>query len=189
MSNTKFILIISIIFLLFTSIASVSATDTNASIVGESTEVEHTLGDINNSLENQEIYVNPLGCDDANGSFQNPVSSIHRAVEMAKNNSKIILMDGEYKGTNNTFILINKNLTIESFSNNVIINGENKCYSQVINTVYNYNKICIINSQVENLLSNNEYDEGSYKTASIIINNSKLNNIDFEDAFVRINVS
>ena len=186
MSNTKFILIISIIFLLFTSIASVSATDTNASIVGESTEVEHTLGDINNSLENQEIYVNPLGCDDANGSFQNPVSSIHRAVEMAKNNSKIILMDGEYKGTNNTFILINKNLTIESFSNNVIINGENKCYSQVINTVYNYNKICIINSQVENLLSNNEYDEGSYKTASIIINNSKLNNIDFEDASVRI---
>ena len=88
MSNTKFILIISIIFLLFTSIASVSATDTNASIVGESTEVEHTLGDINNSLENQEIYVNPLGCDDANGSFQNPVSSIHRAVEMAKNNSR-----------------------------------------------------------------------------------------------------
>ena len=51
MSNTKFILIISIIFLLFTSIASVSATDTNASIVGESTEVEHTLGDINNYLQ------------------------------------------------------------------------------------------------------------------------------------------
>ena len=160
--------------------------------MNESTDIEHDLNEINGknaSLENQEIYVNPLGCDDANGSFQNPVSSIHRAVEMAKNNSKIILMDGEYKGTNNTFILINKNLTIESFSNNVIINGENKCYSQVINTVYNYNKICIINSQVENLLSNNEYDEGSYKTASIIINNSKLNNIDFEDAFVRINVS
>ena len=57
-----------------------------------STEVEHTLGDINNSLENQEIYVNPLGSDDANGSFQNPVSSIHRAVEMAKNNSKIIFL-------------------------------------------------------------------------------------------------
>ena len=50
--------------------------------MNESTDIEHDLNEINGknaSLENQEIYVNPLGCDDANGSFQNPVSSIHRA--------------------------------------------------------------------------------------------------------------
>ena len=93
--------------------AFVSAIDNNTSSAGESLDVEYNLGDINennNSLENQEIYVNPLGSDDANGTFQNPVSSIHRAVDMAGNNSKIILMDGEYKGIDNTLILINKKL-------------------------------------------------------------------------------
>ncbi|MFM5882486.1 Ig-like domain repeat protein [Methanobrevibacter gottschalkii] len=287
MSYTKFILILSIIFLLFASIAFVSAADTNTSIVEEPMDVKHNLCDINNSLENQEIYVSPLGDDDANGSFQNPVSSIHHAVAMAKNNSKVILMEGEYKGANNTFILINKNLTIESFSNNVVINGENKhaffkitpssslilnnikfingytdSYSQlgiinnlgtlVINNssfnnmnsimgtffnegtlkientkvtnavsltmaqiltnignttilnsqlienneyssidvvVYNYNRISIVNSQVNNLFSNKKYSEDSYNLASILINNSKLDNIDLEDAFVCIHNS
>ena len=109
--------------------AFVSAYDNNTRSTEVSFDSEYNLGDINgnnNSLENQEIYVDPLGSDNANGSFQNPVSSIHCAVDMARNNSKIILMDGEYKGINNTLILINKNLTIKSFSNNVIINGENK---------------------------------------------------------------
>ena len=270
--------------------AFVSAIDNNTSSAGESLDVEYNLGDINennNSLENQEIYVNPLGSDDANGTFQNPVSSIHRAVDMAGNNSKIILMDGEYKGIDNTLILINKNLTIESLSNNVIINGENKYaffkitsfsslilnnikfingytdsysqlgvinnlgtllvnnssfnnmnsimgaffnegnltiknsnvtraislnmahvltnigkatilnshliknggYSQVTAVVYNCNKINIINSQVDNLFSNNEYDEDSYRIASILINNSKLDNIDFKNASIHIHGS
>ena len=268
--------------------AFVSAYDNNTRSTEVSFNSEYNLGDINgnnNSLENQEIYVDPLGSDDANGSFQNPVSSIHCAVDMARNNSKIILMDGEYKGINNTLILINKNLTIKSFSNNVIINGENKyaffkitsdsslilnnikfingytdSYSQlgvinnlgtllvtnssfnnmnsimgaffnegnliikntnvtnavslnmaqiltnignttilnsqlikksvhhsnINNVVYNYNNISIINSQVDNLFSNKKYDENSYKIASIIINNSKLDGINFEDAFVCI---
>lgn len=175
MSYTKFILILSIIFLLFASIAFVSAADTNTSIVEEPMDVKHNLCDINNSLENQEIYVSPLGDDDANGSFQNPVSSIHHAVAMAKNNSKVILMEGEYKGANNTFILINKNLTIESFSNNVVINGENK---------HAFFKITPSSSLIlNNIKFINGYTD-SYSQLGIInnlgtlvINNSSFNNM------------
>ena len=81
--------------------------------------------EVNLTSENTDIYVsnndNPLP-DNATIVF----SSIRDAVESASDNSTIIICDGTYGGVYNTGLTINKNLTIRSYSNNTVIDGEGK---------------------------------------------------------------
>ena len=81
--------------------------------------------EVNLTSENTDIYVsnndNPLP-DNATIVF----SSIKDAVESASDNSTIIICDGTYGGVYNTGLTINKNLTIRSYSNNTVIDGEGK---------------------------------------------------------------
>ena len=247
----------------------VNVTDGNGSDVGE--VIQPT------------VYVSPDGDDQwGNGSIDSPYSSISYAIGMSSNNSKIILKDGVYKGSLNTNLFVDKDVTIESYSNGVTINGEGKNYffkidkgssvvlnnikfinglsdsyiqlgvinnqgkllvnnssfdsmktvmsaffnegeltidntqiansksqnlaqvltnignctisnskftdsdSNSLNTVYNFKNINIINSQINSISSNTQYDESNYKKASILIQNSTLSTIEFENASCKI---
>lgn len=264
MLNKRFIPILVVFIILLSSMMAVSANDGNVT----SDEGVH-----------QTVYVSPDGDDQwGNGSSDAPYLSIGYAVESASNNSRIILMDGVYKGDLNTKIIINKNVIIESNSSGVTINGEKKNYffnvnkdsslvlnnirfingytdsylqlgvinnqgkllvnnssfksmetvmstffnegelimdnvdvsgsnsknmalaltnlgkctisnskltdpdSNNLNTVYNFKNITIINSQITSLSSNTNYDEFNYKKAFILIENSTLATIEFENA-------
>lgn len=59
----------------------------------------------------------------------------------------------------------------------------------VSSTIYNYNNLTIINSQIGELESNNKYYDLGYKTPNIIIENSSFNLLDIDDAVVTISNS
>ncbi|MDR0900140.1 MAG: hypothetical protein LBM26_00610, partial [Methanobrevibacter sp.] len=72
-----------------------------------------------------DIYVSTNGNDGNSGlNFSTSKATINSSVEAAENNSKIILKNGTYSGSNNTNITISKNLTIIGESTGkVIIDG------------------------------------------------------------------
>ncbi len=81
---------------------------------------------IDASSNNAIIYVNDSsGSDDNNGtSWEYAKKSIKNATEAIDTNGTIKIADGEYKGENNTNILINKNMTITGLSpEGIILNG------------------------------------------------------------------
>ena len=82
------------------------------------------------------LYVDSTVDENGNGSEMSPFSSISVAVDNAGNNSHVILKKGIYKGSSNTGIVIDKDLTIESFDGGVTIDGENKNAFFKINSVW-----------------------------------------------------
>ncbi len=234
------------------------------------------------------IHVNVNAEGQGNGSEQSPYSSLNQAIHSSLNDSTIILEDGTYKGSLNTQITINKDLTIEG-KGDVVIDGENKhsffkimpeaaltlknirfingytddysqlaminnngdlkidnctfyningifgcilnqknliltnttisnskalnmaqavtnlgnctimdskltstpvnSYLDVSAAVYNYNNLNITNSLIDELDSNSNYDEDSYKTSNILIDNAVINQVNIDDARVIINNS
>lgn len=161
--NRKMVFISFLIILLFSSAMIVSAADDNQSV----------MADVNSMEIPDEIHVSVGGNDDSgNGSLESPYNSISHAIGVAKNNSKIVLDGGTYKGRLNTNCEINKYLTIESTSNNVIIDGENK------------NFFFKINKESSLILNNINFINGytdSYKQLGVINNQGKLtiNNASF----------
>lgn len=94
--------------------ALVSASNGNLTAAGDAQQVNHIVHVANGISGN------------ANGSESSPFSSIGDAVLNAQNKSCIILEDGIYKGSSNTGIVIDKDLTIKSNSGTATIDGENK---------------------------------------------------------------
>lgn len=153
-------LVFLIFFVSFSSLAVVSANE-NASM--------EVLPD----SVSDEIYVSPVGSDfDGDGSFNAPYGSLKFAVDVANNNSKIVLIDGTYKGNSNTNININKDLTIESRSNGVTLDGNGENYffnvakgsSLVLNNIKfingftdSYLQLGIINNQGKLLVNNSSF--------------------------------
>ena len=99
------------IFVVISTLACVSAVDNST---------------VDMQQDNQMLYVDSTVGENGNGSEMSPFSSISVAVDSAGNNSHVILKNGIYKGSSNTGIVINKDLTIESFDGGVTIDGENK---------------------------------------------------------------
>ncbi|WP_414469161.1 hypothetical protein [Methanobacterium sp. ACI-7] len=79
------------------------------------------------SAANDTIYVNTTGNDTTgNGSAENPYFSIQKGIDNLNPSGTIYLANGTYKGTGNTKITINKNMSIIGESQTgTIIDGEN----------------------------------------------------------------
>ena len=91
---------------------------------GDNLTDETVLADV--AQDTSVVYVDLNAGGNGNGSENSPFSSISEAISDANNNSRIVLKDGVYKGVSNTGLNIDKNLIIESASNGVTIDGENK---------------------------------------------------------------
>ena len=188
----KITLVLLLLTVILSSMMVVSANDDNATFI-----------EPNDELNINEIYVSPDGSDkEGIGSSDSPFQSISHAVDMAGNNSKIILKDGTYIGSSNTNININKYLTIET-QGDVTLNGEGKNYffkvnkdsSLILNNIKfingytdSYSQLGAIKNQGKLLVNNTSfskmdtvmstfYNEGELIIDNSIILNSKSKNI------------
>ena len=177
---------------MLSSMMVVSANDDNATFI-----------ESNNEENMNELYVSPDGSDeDGIGNNDSPFQTINHAVNIAGNNSKIILKEGTYSGSSNTKININKYLTIETLGD-VTLNGESKNYffninkdsSLILNNIKfinghtdsysqlgvfkNQGKLLVNNSSFNNMNSimSTFYNEGELIIDNTIISNSKSQNI------------
>ena len=122
-SYKKIILILIILVLFASSLNAVSALEDNETDLN----IISSHNDFALSQLNSEIYVSSNYSEDAHdGSISFPYSNLKDAVSLASDNSTIVLIGGEFKGSLNSEITINKNLTIKSLNSTAIINGENK---------------------------------------------------------------
>lgn len=286
--SKRIMLMLLLSLVLLSSLMVVSANNDNLTDIESITDLETVVSDEpEDSLpEINELYVSPDGDDFiGNGSSQSPFLSLSTAVDIAGDNSKIIIKDGTYKGSSNTGITINKDLTIEGESK-VIINGENKNWffkvnpgsslilkninfingktdsygqlgvinnggnlivdytsfnnmrsvmgtffnsgtlilnhtnvsnaysssmaqiitnigectvdysklsptqvyssSEIGTTVYNYNNLTVLNSQGGNIISSPAYDEYTYSQRFVLITNSILTEVEFENSTVNM---
>ena len=120
------------IFMLFliilSSISLASANDDfNSTYVDDNVIVENNYDTdpiIGDNGDNH-VYVNPSANLSIvpDGSQDKPYSSIGEAVNMASDNSTVILMDGIYSSPGDLNIEINKNLVIKSLTGKVTVNG------------------------------------------------------------------
>ena len=107
MISYKKCMLIILAFVLISSMAVVSADDSNQTEIASSNHPETVLGDdFDTPVEEvHEYYVSGDGDDFVgNGTSESPFASVGFAVSVANNNSKIIVRDGTYKGTSNTGI-------------------------------------------------------------------------------------
>ena len=119
-------------------ISSISLASANADFndtVGIANVNEESIAE-NNLDENNNVYVNPLAnASVGDGSQDNPYSSIGEAVNMASDNSTIILMDGVYNKQDDLNIQINKNLVIKSLTGNVTVDAkEQTSFFSIVNS-------------------------------------------------------
>lgn len=77
-----------------------------------------------------EIHVDVDGDDNNSGTYESPLSSIKKAINISSNNSKIIIHEGTYKENN---LNITKSLEIVG-EGNVVIDAENSSRIFTINT-------------------------------------------------------
>lgn len=114
--------------IILSSISLASANDDfNSTYVDDNVIVENNydtdpiIGDNGDNY----VYVNPSANLSIvpDGSQDKPYSSIGEAVNMASDNSTVILMDGIYSSPGDLNIEINKNLVIKSLTGNVTVNG------------------------------------------------------------------
>ncbi len=138
------ILIILTIFLL--SIAGVCASDVNDTLVTseDNTEIELSQSDetdeisvtddspvIEQSNNEEKLtagntwYVNSSAANGA-GTLENPFNNLNDALDASGDNDIIKIASGTYAGENNTYLIINKNLTFERYGDgDVIFDGGN----------------------------------------------------------------
>jgi len=71
-------------------------------------------------------YVGPNGNDGGPGTYQDPFKTVNRAVGVSIDNDHIVILRGIYYGSSNCGLVINKNLTFETYEDagNVVLN----CY-------------------------------------------------------------
>ena len=108
-SYKKIILILIALVLIASSLNAVSALEDN----GTDLNIMGSHNDFALLEVNSEIYVSSNYSEDAHdGSISFPYSNLKDAVSLASDNSTIVLIGGEFKGSLNSEITINKNLTI-----------------------------------------------------------------------------
>ena len=165
------ILYFSLLLIFILSLSFVSATEENITISQDliSNSVDNVIG-----INHNEIYVNVSNNGYANGSYDAPYSNLNEAIQSGGDNSTIILMEGTYKGSLNNALTIDKNLTIQSMSGNVVIDGENK---------YGFFNILNSNSlKLYNLTFINGFADVNSKNTAIITNygDLTLDNVSFK---------
>ena len=167
-SNILVYFLLLLIFIL--SLSSVNANEDNLTISDDL--ISNSIDDIVGINQN-EIYVNSSNMGYADGSYGAPYSNLNEAITHSQDNSTIVMMAGKYSGVFNTGLTIGKNLTIQSLSGDVIIDGENKYgFFNVLNSnSLNLNNINFVNG----------YCDVNSRNTAIIINNGDLtlNNISF----------
>ncbi|NYB27517.1 MAG: Ig-like domain-containing protein [Methanobacteriaceae archaeon] len=84
---------------------------------------------VGTGLSNQKIYVSNSGSDDNNGSYNSPLKSLSKAIDISLNGATIYISSGSYTGDFNSNLLIAKNLTFTSFNGPVIfLRGNNTIF-------------------------------------------------------------
>lgn len=128
MKNNKLILSLLLIMIVFISLSSISATDSNLTADTNSSDVDvNTLSDNIDSSEvltdTDSIYVSVNGSDTTgDGSSDNPYATIQMGVDSCQSGGTLTILDGTYNI--NTPISINKTLTITGDGNVVIDGGQ-----------------------------------------------------------------
>ncbi len=191
-SNRKIILIFVVFFVVLSSLMAVSANDdANVTDIAESDMISQT------------VYVGLEGDDQwGNGSFDSPYLSISYAVGSSSNNSRIVLKEGVYKGNLNTGVIVDKDVTIESESGGVTIDGEGKNYffkiaegsSVVLNNIKfvngladSYVQLGVINNQGKLLVNNSSFDSmktvmsAFFNEGNLVIDNVKMTKCDSQN--------
>lgn len=177
---------------MLSSMMIVSANDDNVTVI-----------ESNNEENINELYVSPNGSDEEGiGNIDSPFQTINHAVNIAGNDTKIILKQGTYSGFSNTKININKYLTIETLGD-VTLNGEGKNYffniskdsSLILNNIKfingytdSYSQLGVLKNQGKLLINNSSfngmnslmstfYNEGELIIDNTIASNSKSENV------------
>ena len=154
----KNLLIFLIILTVLINISCIYATENNTEILGENNEIN--------------IYVDANTGEDSNTgeSWQTPVKSIGKAIDLTENNktTNIYLGNGTYKGEKNVELKIeNKNTVNIIGSNNTIIHGENLKQILILSNIKN---ITLKNIQFVNATSKNI----NYGVAITVQNNTNV---------------
>ena len=154
----KNLLIFLIILTVLINISCIYATENNTEILRENNEIN--------------IYVDTNTGEDSNtgDSWQTPVKSIGKAIDLTDNNktTNIYLGNGTYNGEKNAELKIeNKNTVNIIGSNNTIIHGENLKQILILSNIKN---ITLKNIQFVNATSKNI----NYGVAIIVKNNTNV---------------
>ncbi len=132
---------------------------------------------VENSYDSN-IYVNPLADTSvADGSQDNPYSSIREAVNIASDNSTVVLMDGVYNKPDDLDIQINKNLVIKSLTGNVTVDakGQTSFFSVADSKSLSLENISFVNGKTTSVSS---YYGAVYNKGSLSLTNVEFKNMD-----------
>ena len=174
-----------ILFFILTiiSLTSVSAGDLSDNITDDFTDIgEGYLGSVDNV---NEIYVDIQGKSTNNGSIDAPIDTIGDAISKSKENGTIYIADGEYKGSSNTKLTIDKSLTFIG-SEDTVINGEkiNYIFTVADGKSVTFKNIKFINSYKSPESYSVSYNSKVYgasldiKNATVLVDNcSFINNV------------
>ena len=88
--------------------------------LSQNSSIEHKDGDV----QLTDVYVSTTGNDNGNGTSSDPFKSLSKAISIVDSNGNIHLANGSYNGQLNKNLTINKNVSILSDGNDVIIDGE-----------------------------------------------------------------
>ena len=91
---------------------------------------DNGAGDFEILQNEDEIHVDIHGNDDNSGDYDHPLLTINKALNISKDNSRIVIHEGVYKENN---LNITKSLEIQG-QGNVVIDAENKSRIFTINT-------------------------------------------------------
>ena len=115
MNKFRPILILSLFILFMVSLGAISAEELNSTVV-------------NDAPATDSIYVDSNATIGGNGALNNPMNNIKDAVNSVDNNSVIHVKGGNYSTSDNSKIIINKTITIESYDGTAVINGKYSDY-------------------------------------------------------------
>ncbi len=133
------------VFIALFSLSSVYANADDAMNLTENQIDSIALKDANDDLS--EIYVSITGTDSAEGSQQNPVKTINKAIDLSKDNGTIFLSDGEFKNNLNNKLTLSKSLSFVGCENTVINGmGKDYCFDIQDNITVSFKNIKFINA-------------------------------------------
>lgn len=153
MNKFRPILILSLFILFMVSLGAISAEELNSTVV-------------NDAQATDSIYVDSNATIGGNGALNNPMNNIKDAVNSVDNNSVIHVKGGNYYTSDNSRIIINKTITIESYDGTAVINGK---YTDYIFYITDKGSLTLKNIE----FLNTEYS--TVKTYSAIVNYGNLN--------------
>ena len=156
MNKFRPILILSLFILFMVSLGAISAEELNSTVV-------------NDAPATDSIYVDSNATIGGNGALNNPMNNIKDAVNSVDNNSVIHVKGGNYSTSDNSKIIINKTITIESYDGTAVINGK---YSDYVFYITDKGSLTLKNIE----FVNTEYS--TVKTYGAIVNYGNLNVLD-----------